>query len=89
MLPGREDGPRCDSYPRRCPSYSGEVTGSEDFNKQNAGLCADCQHARRIESDRGSVFVMCELSFTDSRFPKYPRLPVLACDGYERKTGLD
>jgi hypothetical protein len=35
------------------------------------------------------VFVMCELSFTDSRFAKYPRLPVLACDGYERKTGLD
>jgi hypothetical protein len=89
MRPGRASERRCDSYLRRCPSYSGEVTGSEDFNKQNAGLCADCQQARRIESDRGSVFVMCELSFTDSRFPKYPRLPVLACDGFERKTGLD
>ncbi|PYX48357.1 MAG: hypothetical protein DMG83_01840 [Acidobacteria bacterium] len=65
------------------------MTGSDNFDKTKAGLCADCQHARRIESDRGSVFVMCELSFTDSRFPKYPRLPVLACDGYARKTGLD
>jgi hypothetical protein len=65
------------------------VTGSDNLDKTKAGLCADCQHARRIESDRGSVFVMCELSFTDSRFPKYPQLPVLACGGYERKTVLN
>jgi hypothetical protein len=49
------------------------------------GLCSDCQHARRIESDRGSVFWRCELSFEDSRFPKYPRLPVLTCSGYQPK----
>jgi hypothetical protein len=48
-----------------------------------AGLCADCTHARRIESDRGSVFYMCQLALTDSRFKKYPRLPVLSCVGYE------
>jgi hypothetical protein len=60
--------------------------GSDSFDKAKAGLCTDCEHARRIESDRGSVFVRCELSFQDSRFLKYPRLPVLACDGYERKT---
>jgi hypothetical protein len=47
------------------------------------GLCADCTHARRIESDRGSVFYMCQLALTDSRFRKYPRLPVLSCAGYE------
>lgn len=84
MLPGRDDGPRCDTDARDCASYSGEVIASEGFNQQNAGLCADCQHARRIESERGSLFLMCELSFVDARFPKYPRLPVLACDGYER-----
>ncbi len=50
-----------------------------------AGLCADCMHARRVESERGSVFVMCQLSATDANFPKYPRLPVLACEGYLRK----
>lgn len=27
--------------------------------------------------------MLCELSKTDPRFPKYPRLPVLACPGYE------
>jgi GrpB-like predicted nucleotidyltransferase (UPF0157 family) len=50
-----------------------------------AGLCADCTHARGIESARGSSFILCELSFTDVRFIKYPRLPVLACDGYRGK----
>jgi GrpB-like predicted nucleotidyltransferase (UPF0157 family) len=53
--------------------------------RESAGLCADCFHARKIESDRGSVFILCELSLTDSRFAKYPRLPVLSCDGYRKK----
>lgn len=52
----------------------------------NAGLCNHCVHARRIESDRGSVFIMCQLSATDPRFPRYPRLPVLQCAGYSRKS---
>jgi hypothetical protein len=38
---------------------------------------------REIHSDRGSTFYMCQLSATDARFPKYPRLPVLQCLGYE------
>ncbi len=48
------------------------------------GLCADCQFMRRIESDRGSIFYLCQRSATDPSFPKYPRLPVLECTGYER-----
>lgn len=48
----------------------------------NPGLCRNCQHAREIVSDRGSTFLMCRLSFEDSNFVKYPRLPVLACSGY-------
>ncbi len=47
-----------------------------------AGLCATCLHQRIITSDRGSRFVMCGLSATDRRFPRYPALPVVACDGY-------
>ena len=47
-----------------------------------AGLCSDCRNARTIRSDRGSVFLMCQLSATDPNFPKYPRLPVLSCGGY-------
>jgi hypothetical protein len=47
-----------------------------------AGLCETCRHARRIVSDRGSTFVLCELSRTDARFVRYPRLPVVACTGF-------
>jgi hypothetical protein len=50
-----------------------------------AGLCLDCIHARRLESSRGSVFILCNLSLTDARFVKYPSLPVLSCDGYKKK----
>jgi hypothetical protein len=48
-----------------------------------AGLCEDCHYARRIESDRGSVFIRCELSLVDPNFAKYPGLPVLVCAGYK------
>jgi hypothetical protein len=47
------------------------------------GLCFNCRHSQTIESSRGSVFLLCELSKTDPRFPKYPRLPVLTCSGYQ------
>ena len=46
------------------------------------GLCATCVHVRRVESAKGSVFVLCSLSGTDPHYPKYPRLPVLSCRGY-------
>jgi hypothetical protein len=48
----------------------------------NAGLCSSCLNARRIASDRGSVFIMCKVSAIDPAFPKYPRLPVLSCSAY-------
>jgi hypothetical protein len=47
-------------------------------------LCDHCRHCRTIRNDRGSVFLMCTLSFIDAAFPKYPRLPVLECRGYEK-----
>jgi len=52
------------------------------------GLCERCQHARVIETGR-SRFWMCALSATSPRFDKYPRLPVLACDGFEAGTPND
>jgi GrpB-like predicted nucleotidyltransferase (UPF0157 family) len=58
-----------------------------DPENRHDGLCADCLHARRLESARGSVFLLCNLSLTDARFPKYPRLPVLCCSGYRGKIG--
>ena len=42
-------------------------------------------HARSVTSDRGSVFLLCELSFTDARFQKYPKLPVRSCSGHKEK----
>jgi len=51
----------------------------------SAGLCGDCIHSREVESARGSTFILCNLSLTDPRLPKYPRLPVLTCEGYKKK----
>ena len=47
------------------------------------GLCATCLHMREIVSDRGSVFYRCSLADADPAFPKYPRLPVLKCSGFQ------
>jgi len=58
------------------------VTASEI---KAVGLCATCRHVRLIRSDRGTTFYFCQLSATDPRFPKYPRLPVLSCSGYEEE----
>jgi len=51
---------------------------------QSVGLCADCRHARRQETARGSVFWRCGRAEEDARFVRYPPLPVTACAGYER-----
>ena len=47
-----------------------------------AGLCDGCRWRRDVESAR-STFVLCSRGLTDPSFPKYPRLPVLTCRGYE------
>ena len=52
-----------------------------------AGLCAGCRHSRVVTSKRGSGFRLCERSRTDPRFPRYPVLPVLRCDGFEATRG--
>jgi hypothetical protein len=67
--------------------YSAGVESTEDERvlKESAGLCAECANARVVESNRKSIFLLCELSRSDSRFAKYPRLPVLSCPGYQKK----
>ncbi len=47
------------------------------------GLCATCRHAAVLAS-RSSVFLRCGLADRNPAFPRYPRLPVVACQGYER-----
>jgi hypothetical protein len=49
------------------------------------GLCDSCRHQRLVRTGRGSVFTMCLKAREDPDFPKYPRVPVRACSGYERR----
>jgi hypothetical protein len=49
------------------------------------GLCPSCEHVRVVRSGRSSEFLMCARSRDDARFPKYPRLPVLRCIGYDQR----
>ena len=56
--------------------------GEQPMEGIPAGLCERCRHVRVIENRRGSRFFRCELADVDARFPKYPRLPVLQCDGF-------
>jgi hypothetical protein len=53
----------------------------------NAGLCDSCRYQKIIRSGRGSVFSMCERHKTEPDYPKYPRLPVRECPGYDRREG--
>jgi hypothetical protein len=49
-----------------------------------AGLCDSCRHQKVIRNTRGSRFSMCLRAKTEpDRFPRYPRLPVVRCEGYE------
>ena len=52
-----------------------------------AGLCDSCVHQQLVRTTRGSEFSLCRRSRTDPAYPKYPRLPVLACRGYEARAG--
>ena len=49
------------------------------------GLCDSCAHQKLIRNSRGSTFSMCLRSKADERFPKYPRIPVGSCPGFERR----
>jgi len=40
-----------------------------------------------VRTGRGSEFSLCERSKDDESFPKYPRVPVGECRGYERRQG--
>jgi hypothetical protein len=44
-----------------------------------AGLCDACKWQKMIRNTRGSTFSMCR----HPELPKYPRLPVKECRGFE------
>jgi hypothetical protein len=47
------------------------------------GLCDTCVHQQIVRNTRGSVFSLCRRSREDAGYPRYPRMPVLACPGHE------
>lgn len=49
-----------------------------------AGLCDSCAHQRVVRNTRGSTFSLCLRSRDDPAYPRYPRLPVRECPGFER-----
>jgi hypothetical protein len=51
-----------------------------------AGLCDRCRHQRLVPNTRGSVFSLCERSRSDPAYPRYPRLPVLSCPGFDARS---
>ena len=70
MSPARPCGRlRPPDYPRRVSSHG-------------FGLCDRCAHQRVVRSGRGSLFSLCERSFDDPRFAKYPPVPVASCPGF-------
>jgi hypothetical protein len=47
-----------------------------------AGLCDSCAHQQIVRNTRGSSFSLCRRSRQDPAYPRYPRVPVLACPGH-------
>ncbi len=39
-----------------------------------------------VGNDRGASFYLCQRAADDDRFPRYPRLPMHDCPGYEQIT---
>jgi hypothetical protein len=54
-------------------------------NPPTVGLCDRCRHQQVVRNTRGSSFSLCQRSREDERYPRYPRLPVLRCPGFERR----
>lgn len=48
-----------------------------------AGLCANCSHAKLNETRRGTAYLRCLRAEWDERMIRYPRLPVQVCSGFE------
>ncbi len=52
------------------------------------GLCDSCVHQQLVHTTRGSEFSLCRRSRAEpDRYPRYPRLPVTECEGWEERQG--
>jgi hypothetical protein len=59
--------------------------GQVETGAMNHSLCETCAWMREVVTPKGSRFLLCQLSQTDSAYPKYPRQPVVRCDGYRKE----
>jgi hypothetical protein len=55
---------------------------------QRVGLCFTCRWTRPVTNRHDSTFYRCLRAETDSRFVRYPPLPVLSCPGFEERDYL-
>jgi hypothetical protein len=62
-----------------------DATSPAPRGRPAAGLCDTCAFQRKVPNTRGSTFSLCNRSREDPAYPRYPRLPVLDCPGYERR----
>ena len=70
-------GSRCDAG-----FHHGLLVQAAD-TQARVGLCYGCRYARVVTARADNRYWRCERAVVDPRFPKYPCLPMLACDGYE------
>jgi hypothetical protein len=65
-------------------SIANDPGGGSAPRALRAGLCDSCEHQQLVRNTRGSTFSLCRRSRDDPAFPRYPRLPVIECPGYQR-----
>jgi len=62
-----------------------DVPSGSPWRKLGAepGLCAACRHAKLNETRRGTAYLRCGRAAWDDSLPRYPRLPVVNCTGFQ------
>jgi propionyl-CoA synthetase len=63
--------------PDQPPDAAWQALGAEP------GLCASCRHAKLSQTRRGTAYLRCTRAAWDARLPRYPRLPVTGCVGFD------
>jgi hypothetical protein len=51
----------------------------------HGGLCTTCRFVRLVPSLRNAIYYRCGRSDEDPAYPRFPRLPVVSCAGYQQR----
>jgi hypothetical protein len=62
------------------------MMSDDKLSAPEGGLCTDCHSVRVLVTGKGSRFFYCLRSEVDAHYPRYPRVPVQQCAGYESKS---